>query len=241
MSVSDHISLLEVVKVSKTYPPDVIALDGVSFHLEKGEMVFLTGRSGAGKTTLLKLICCLERPTRGYIDIGSNDLTKIKPAAIQKLRQRIGVAYQDFRLLPKLTVFQNIAMTMEVRYMDRKSIRSRIEELLDALDIPDKIQTRTDKLSRGEQQRVAIARAAANRPSLLLADEPTGNLDNEATYRVMQLLRQLNEEGTTILVATHDQSIYQNTNHRVFCLVDGRLTVIREYNGQKGEDISCNI
>ncbi len=227
MELTESTLLLDVVKVSKTYPPDVIALDDISFDIQKGEIVFLTGRSGAGKTTLLKLICCLEKPTRGYIEIGGNDLSKIKPVSIQKLRQHIGVAYQNFRLLPKLTVFQNIAMPLEVCYMDRKNIRTRVHELLDALDIIEKINVRTDKLSRGEQQRVAIARAAANKPSLLLADEPTGNLDSASTSRVMDLFQHLNSEGATIMIATHDESIYKKTRHRIFNLEQGQLQLIQ--------------
>ena len=227
MELTENPLLLDVVKVSKTYPPDVIALDDVSFNIQKGEIVFLTGRSGAGKTTLLKLICCLEKPTRGYIEIGGNDLARIKPVSIQKLRQRIGVAYQNFRLLPKLTVFQNIAMPLEVCYLDRKTIRTRVHELLDALDIIGKIHVRTDKLSRGEQQRVALARAAANKPSLLLADEPTGNLDSASTRRVMDLFQHLNSEGATIMIATHDESIYKKTRHRVFSLDQGRLQLMQ--------------
>ena len=227
MELTESTLLLDVVKVSKTYPPDVIALDDISFNIQKGEIVFLTGRSGAGKTTLLKLICCLEKPTRGYIEIGGNDLSKIKPASIQKLRQHIGVAYQNFRLLPKLTVFQNIAMPLEVCYMDRKTIRTRVHELLEALDIIKKINVRTDKLSRGEQQRVTIARAAANKPSLLLADEPTGNLDTASTRRVMDLFQHLNSEGATIMIATHDELIYKKTRHRVFNLDQGQLQLIQ--------------
>jgi cell division transport system ATP-binding protein len=227
MELTESTLLLDVVKVSKTYPPDVIALDDISFNIQKGEIVFLTGRSGAGKTTLLKLICCLEKPTRGYIEIGGNDLAKMKPVSIQELRQHIGVAYQNFRLLPKLTVFQNIAMPLEVCYMDRKSIRTRVHELLDALDIIKKVNVRTDKLSRGEQQRVAIARAAANKPSLLLADEPTGNLDTASTRRVMDLFQHLNSEGATIMIATHDELIYKKTRHRVFSLDQGQLQLMK--------------
>ncbi|MCD6389014.1 MAG: cell division ATP-binding protein FtsE [Desulfobulbaceae bacterium] len=227
MELTESTLLLDVVKVSKTYPPDVIALDDISFNIQKGEIVFLTGKSGAGKTTLLKLICCLEKPTRGYIEIGGNDLSKIKPVSIQKLRQHIGVAYQNFRLLPKLTVFQNIAMPLEVCYMDRKTIRTRVHELLEALDIIKKINVRTDKLSRGEQQRVTIARAAANKPSLLLADEPTGNLDTASTRRVMDLFQHLNSEGATIMIATHDELIYKKTRHRVFNLDQGQLQLIQ--------------
>ena len=220
-------SIIEFVKISKVYPPDVVALVDISFKINRGEMIFLTGRSGAGKTTLIKLLCNIDRPTKGFIDLDGNDLSKIKPAAMQQLRQKIGVAYQDFRLLPRLTVFQNIAMALEVKFMDGKTIRARVGEVLDILEMSDKIHKRTDKLSRGEQQRVAIARAAAARPDLLLADEPTGNLDSQASRNVMNLFARLNEAGTTVIIATHDESIYKKTRHRIFNLEQGQLQLIQ--------------
>ena len=218
-------SIIEFVKISKVYPPDVVALVDISFKINRGEMIFLTGRSGAGKTTLIKLLCNIDRPTKGFIDLDGNDLSKIKPAAMQQLRQKIGVAYQDFRLLPRLTVFQNIAMALEVKFMDGKTIRARVGEVLDILEMSDKIHKRTDKLSRGEQQRVAIARAAAARPDLLLADEPTGNLDSQASRNVMNLFARLNEAGTTVIIATHDESIYRNSDCRIFYLDSGQLEI----------------
>ncbi len=232
MISDDHPAIIEFVKISKVYPPDILALVDISFKINKGEMVFLTGPSGAGKTTMIKLICNIDKPTKGFIDIAGNDLSKIKPAAMQALRQKIGVAYQDFRLLPRLTVFQNIAMALEVKFMDGKTIRSRIHEVLNVLNMTNKIYKRTDKLSRGEQQRVAIARAAAARPILLLADEPTGNLDSQAGTDVMALFSQLNEEGTTVVIATHDKSIYRDSHCRIFHLDGGELDIT----GQEPED-----
>jgi cell division transport system ATP-binding protein len=221
---SENDKIVDIVKVTKIYPPDVMALRDVSITARRGELIFLTGASGAGKTTLLKLLTCLERPTKGVIEIGGNDINKLNSKAIQKLRQRIGVAYQDFRLLPRLTVFQNIAMAMEVRFKSPKEIKQRVEELLEMLGITDKRNNPSGKLSRGEQQRVAIARAAANAPPLILADEPTGNLDDESTGKVMSLFAQLNSLGSTILIATHDSSIYQNTKHRLLHLQHGQIT-----------------
>ncbi len=215
--------LVEVVKVTKIYPPDVVALRNVSFNARKGELIFLTGPSGAGKSTLLKLLCRQQTPTKGMIDIDGNDLNKLSDNAIQKLRQRIGVAYQDFKLLPRLSVFENIAMPMEVQFKSLKEIRHRVTELMEKLDIKEKQNKPAGKLSRGEQQRVAIARATANSPMLLLADEPTGNLDAGATELVMDLFRELNEKGSTIIIATHDTSIYQGTKHRTFELQQGEL------------------
>lgn len=215
--------IVELTKVTKTYRPDVTALKDISLSVKKGEILFLSGMSGAGKSTLLKLIFGMVKPTKGVVEVDNNDLSRINSRSLQKMRQKIGVAYQDFRLLGKLTVFQNIAMSMEVAYKNPTIIRTRVEDLLDMLMLTDKRDTLVGKLSRGEQQRVAIARAAANSPPLLLADEPTGNLDATITSVVMNLFRQLNDSGTTIIIATHDTSIYHDTPHRLIEIKQGRL------------------
>ncbi len=177
--------LVDIAKATKVYPPNIVAIQNISLEVAKGEMLFLTGMSGAGKTTLLKLICAIEQPTKGVVEVGGRDLAKSSSAEIQQLRQQIGVIYQDFKLLPKQTAFQNIAMPMEVAYRDQREINNRVDQLLKLLRITHKRDIQTGKLSRGEQQRVAIARAAANSPALLLADEPTGNLDQETSGLVM--------------------------------------------------------
>ncbi len=215
---------VEMVKVSKVYPPDVVALQDVSFSIAKEEIVFLTGMSGAGKTSLLKLICCIERPSKGLIEVAGKDLSRLSAKAIQKLRQEIGVAYQDFKLLQQRTVFQNIAVPMEVTYQPQRAIKQRVDELIDMLNLTEKRNKCVNELSRGEQQRVALARAAANRPPLLLADEPTGNLDNSTSKLVLNLFAYLNQKGTTIMIATHDEAIYRDNNHRVLDLSHGHLT-----------------
>jgi cell division transport system ATP-binding protein len=220
-SFKDDGPIVDIVKVTKVYPPDIAAVQNVSLAVSKGELLFLTGKSGAGKTTLLKMICCIEKPNKGIIEVGGQDLSRLKQSKIQQLRQQIGVVYQDFKVLPKQTVFQNIAIPMEVLYRSPKEIRQRVGELLEMLKITHKMDIQTDKLSRGEQQRVAIARAAANTPPLILADEPTGNLDSEASTDVMNLFEQLNRSGTTIIIATHDKSIYENTRHRKIELEHG--------------------
>ncbi|MBI5559352.1 MAG: cell division ATP-binding protein FtsE [Deltaproteobacteria bacterium] len=216
-------NLVEIVKVTKIYPPDVVALRNVSLRARKGELIFLTGPSGAGKTTLLKLLCRQEMATKGLIEIEGKDLSALGDNDIQKLRQRIGVAYQDFKLLPRLSVSQNVAMAMEVRFMNPLDIKERVAELLAKLGLSEKHHKPAGKLSRGEQQRVAIARAAAGSPLLLLADEPTGNLDSATTALVMNLFKELNESGSTIIIATHDESIYQGTSHKKFELRQGEL------------------
>jgi len=218
--------LIDIVKVSKVYPPNIMALDNVSLTIGRGEMVFLTGASGAGKTTLLKLLCFLEYPTKGLIEQDQKDTSQLSSIDLQLMRQQIGVAYQDFKLLPQHTVYQNIALAMEVRYENPIKIKKRVLELLNDLGLSDKIHIATNKLSRGEQQRVCLARACANRPALILADEPTGNLDAESTDKVMTLLNKLHKSGTTLLIATHDSTIYQETDHRIINIENGKLQEI---------------
>jgi cell division transport system ATP-binding protein len=220
-SFPDNNPIVDIVKVTKVYPPDIVAVQNVSLAVGKGEFIFLTGMSGAGKTTLLKMICCIEKPNKGIIEVAGFDLSKISQTEIQKLRQQVGVVYQDFKILPKQTVYQNIAIPMEVMYRSPKEIRKRVDELLETLRIPHKRNIQAGKLSRGEQQRVAIARAAANAPPLILADEPTGNLDSEVSGYVMELFNQLNKAGSTIIIATHHESIYKQSRHRTVELQHG--------------------
>jgi cell division transport system ATP-binding protein len=215
--------MVDLTRVTKSYPPDVLALDDISLQVRAGEMLFLTGRSGAGKTTLLRLISAIEKPTKGFIEVAGMDLSKTSRGKIQKLRRRIGVAYQNFKLLPERTVAQNIAISMEVDYRSRLFIRKQTRDLLARLGLEDKHNFKAGKLSRGEQQRVAIARAVANKPDLILADEPTGNLDAETTGLVMDLFRDCNEAGTTLLIATHDKAIYSDPENQVLQLSRGRI------------------
>lgn len=221
--------MVELIKVSKTYPPNVEALTEISLSIPRGEMVFLTGKSGAGKTTLLRLLSKIETPDKGLIEIDGMDLRKLSREEIQKLRRRIGVAYQEFRLLPERTVARNISLAMEVTYRNKSFIERQTKKLLEQLGLYDKLNTKAADLSRGEQQRVAIARALANKPDLILADEPTGNLDAETTNRVMELFHEQHRRGVTILIATHDPLIYGDTTHRVLDLQNGRIqTMIEE-------------
>ncbi len=215
--------IIEIVRATKIYSPDVVALENVSLSIPYGEMLFLTGMSGAGKTTLLKLICGIEHPDKGLVEVAGKDLDRIKNKEIPRLRQQIGMAYQDFKLLADRTVAQNIGMAMEVAYQNLKTIKKRVIELLQKLRLEHKHDALAGRLSRGEQQRVAVARAVANSPALILADEPTGNLDSKSTKLVMDLFRECNKGGTTVIIATHDESIFKDTDHRVLELQSGRL------------------
>ncbi len=215
--------MIEMIKVSRTYPPDIKALSNISFAVNTGEMFFLIGRSGAGKTTLLKLICNMETPSNGLIEVAGYNINKLKGKELAHLRQKIGVAYQDFKLLSDRTVAENIAISMEVSYKKPQAIRHRVRDLLEQLQLSDKHDALTGELSRGEQQRVALARSVANSPRLILVDEPTGNLDASTTERVMELLTRCNKAGATIVIATHDATIYKETNHRIMELRDGKV------------------
>lgn len=215
--------MIEMIKVSKIYPPDVNALVDISLTIGRGEMFFLIGMSGAGKTTLLKLICSMEFPNKGLIEVDGKPIHKLNGSNLARLRQKIGVAYQDFKLLTDRTAAENIAISMEVSYKKPNIIRKRVVDLLDQLDLADKHSTITGELSRGEQQRVTLARAIANSPALILVDEPTGNLDATTTERVMKLLNKCNSSGATVVIATHDDSIYRDTSHRIMELSKGRI------------------
>ena len=230
MSTTEDVGLMiDLVKVSKTYLPDIEALVDISLAVRRGEIIFLTGKSGAGKSTLLRMLARMERPTKGVVEVAGNDLSSISWSKLQKLRRKIGFAFQDFKLLEERTVAQNIAIAMEVSYTRASIIRMRTKKLLNRLGLADKYHSPASELSRGEQQRVSIARAVANNPELILADEPTGNLDRETTRMVMDLLHKYNQRGATLIIATHDEFIYRDTDHRVIELREGRII---KMNGQ---------
>ena len=211
-------------------PPDALPPfaadrpDGlVDRWLDRDRRVLLFGPSGSGKTTLMRLISRMEKESKGMLDVAGFDLSKLNHRNIHLLRRKVGVAYQDFKLLSDRTVADNIAISMEVVYEKKTVIEARVKSLLEQLNLSKKYDTLTEELSRGEQQRVSIARAVANNPEVLLADEPTGNLDAENTARVMSLFYQLNRQGCTLLIATHDKSLYRGGRRRVMELRGGRL------------------
>lgn len=218
--------MIEMIKVSKKYPPDVLALDNVSMSVDRGELLYIIGQSGAGKTTLLKLISSMEPPTNGLIEISGIPVEKVRGNKLARLRQKIGVAYQDFKLLNDRTAAENIAISMEVSYKKPNIIAKRVRTLLDQLGLSDKHDTITGELSRGEQQRVTLARAVANSPTMVLVDEPTGNLDAITTQRVISVLKNAHKSGATVIVATHDESIYRNSSHRIIELQRGTMRLV---------------
>ena len=220
---SQDIPMVELIKVFKRYPPDVAALTNISLSIGRGEKFFIIGRSGAGKTTLLKLVSSMEPPTNGLIEVSGKSIHKIRGAKLARLRQKIGVAYQDFKLLLDRTAAENIAISMEVSYKKPQLIRNRVRSLLEQLDLSDKHNTITAELSRGEQQRVALARAVANSPTMVLVDEPTGNLDADTTERVVKLLNNSHKSGATVIIATHDESIYTDSSSRIMELRGGMI------------------
>ncbi len=219
------LSIIRLKGVSKKYPPDNLALRDVELEVRKGEFVFLTGPSGSGKSTMLKLLYCAERPTSGRIYIDGIDLSTLSPSQIPFLRRKVSVIFQDFKLLANKTVFENVSVSLEVLGLKRTQIERRVKQVLEGVGLAGKLNRTPLQLSGGEQQRVAIARAVVNRPPIILADEPTGNLDRDRTDEVMVLMEELNARGATIIFATHDERLYKNTHRRILRLVDGKVEV----------------
>ncbi|MCC6433229.1 MAG: cell division ATP-binding protein FtsE [Gemmatimonadaceae bacterium] len=215
--------MLRLADVTKDYARSGTAIRNVSFELNKGEFLFLAGHSGAGKSTLLKLISMAERPTKGEVRVSGFSSSTIKEREIPKLRRRLGIVFQDFRLLPDRTAEQNVAFALEVTGASRASIGPKVSRLLMQVGLASKATAFPHELSGGEQQRVAIARALVNDPFVLLADEPTGNLDDKATHAIYLLLREINASGTAVVMATHDVSLIERTGLRFLELDKGEL------------------
>jgi len=215
--------IIRMEGVSKRFPPDNQAFSDVNLEIEKGEFVFLTGPSGSGKSTLLRLMFCAQRPSSGNIWIEGVDLSTLTNSQVPYLRRKIGVIFQDFKLLPNHTVFDNVVLSLEVIGLKREQADRRVKQVLAGVGLGEKTRRYPPQLSGGEQQRVAIARAVVNRPPIILADEPTGNLDRERTDEVMVLMEELNARGATIIFATHNDRLYSNTHRRVIKLSKGKL------------------
>lgn len=218
--------------VSKTYPGDKKpALDGVSLHIEPNEFAFLVGKSGAGKSTLIKMITKEEIPDSGKIVIGGIDLDYVKKRHIPGYRRRLGVVFQDFKLLPRRTVYENVAFALEIAGMSGKDIRKTVPKVLELVDLLDQAKKFPSQLSGGQQQRVSIARSVARQPKILIADEPTANLDKLTTAEIIALLKKINDFGTTVLVSTHDEDVVNNLQKRVITLKDGKIVADQKNGG----------
>jgi cell division transport system ATP-binding protein len=215
--------MIQLFHVTKEYPGEPPALHDVTLEVEKGEFVFLTGPSGAGKSTLLKLIFCDQSPTAGQLLLFGKNVARVSGGEVPYLRRNMGVVFQDFKLLPDLTIAENVALPLEVRSLPGQEIRRRVRGLLRSVGLEHRGDKFPPALSGGEQQRVAVARALAGEPALLLADEPTGNLDADRTLEVMELLAAANARGTTVVIATHDRSLLQRYKRRVIALERGRV------------------
>lgn len=215
--------MIKFEKVTKIYPPDTIVLQEVSFEVKEGEFVSIVGKSGAGKTTLIKMILGLEAPTSGEVLFQSQNVSELDGASLQNIRKRIGGIYQDYKLLPGKTVFENVAYIMEVEGKENEEIKEQVPKVLEAIGLLEKINNFPNQLSGGEQQRLAIARAIINHPDVIIADEPTGNLDPYNTYEVMSLLEKINKVGKTILLATHNREIVNKLGKRVITIEQGRI------------------
>ena len=213
--------MIDLENVTKAYSTGVHALNGVSLHIDKGEFVFIVGDSGSGKSTLIKLLLKELNPTSGTIKVNGINLNKMKQRAIPKYRRKIGVVFQDFRLLKGRNVYENIAFAQRVVITPSKQIRKNVPMMLSLVGLAEKYKSYPKQLSGGEQQRVALARALVNRPNILLADEPTGNLDPKNSKEIMKLLETINERGTTVLVVTHNQEIVDQMKKRVIAMHKG--------------------
>lgn len=211
-------------KVTKIYPDDSLALDGVSFSVEPNEFITIVGHSGAGKTTLLKMLIAEERPTEGTVFFESANIHRLKKRDMNKLRRRIGMIFQDYRLIPNKTAYENIAFAMEVAGRSDNEISSDVPHVLELVDLGNKIWNFPHELSGGEKQRVAIARAIVTQPDIIIADEPTGNLDPINTYEIIKILQKINELGTTVLLTTHNKGVVDAVSGRVITMEKGKIT-----------------
>jgi len=215
--------MIKFENVTKIYQPNIIALEDISFEVKEGEFICVVGRSGAGKTTLIRLLLALEKPNLGKVLFQGQNVHKLKSSHLSKLRRKIGVAYQDYRLLSGKTVFENIAYVLEVKGEKKDKIRQEVNDILEFTGLKDRANSFPSQLSGGEQQRVVIARALVNEPKVVIADEPTGNLDPYNTYDVISLLKEINRQGKTVILATHDKEIINKLEKRVITLEAGKV------------------
>ena len=218
-----NVSMLEMINVSKTYPGGSVALQDINVRIEQGEFVFVVGPSGAGKSTFFKMLFREVLPTTGKVIVNGQDLVKMTDKEIPYFRRQLGIVFQDYRLLPDRTVYDNVAFAMQVIETPYRKIKRRVNDVLDLVGLRKRAHAYPTELSGGEQQRIAIARAIVNDPILLIADEPTGNLDPETSWEIMDIFREVNKSGTTIVMATHDREIVDEMEKRVIAIEHGRI------------------
>ncbi|MBM7580101.1 cell division ATP-binding protein FtsE [Jeotgalibacillus terrae] len=225
--------MIQMKEVYKKYPNGIMAANGFDVKIQAGEFVYVVGPSGAGKSTFIKMMYREEKPTKGTINVNGIDIAKLKANRVPYLRRNIGVVFQDFKLLNKLTVFENVAFALEVIEEEPKVIKQKVMEVLDLVGLKHKARMMPDELSGGEQQRVSIARSIVNSPKVVIADEPTGNLDPETSWEIMNLFEEINSRGTTIIMATHNREIVNTIRHRVIAIENG-VIVRDEQRGDYG-------
>lgn len=225
--------MIQMKNVYKKYPNGIVALNGMNVEIKQGEFVYIVGPSGAGKSTFIKMMYREESPTSGQMLVNGVDLAKIKRKNVPLLRRQIGVVFQDFKLLPRLNVYENVAFALEVIEEKPEAIRKRVLEVLDLVGLKHKARMFPRELSGGEQQRISVARSIVNTPKIVIADEPTGNLDPETSWDIMNLFERINASGTTILMATHNREIVNTMRHRVIA-IEGGLIARDEVGGDYG-------
>ena len=228
--------MIEMMNVTKKYNKGIIAINNLSIQIKDGEFVYVVGPSGAGKSTFIKMMYREEKATKGRIRVGKYDLMKIKDRQIPYLRRYVGVVFQDFKLLQHKTVYENVAYAMEVIEKSPREIKRRVEDVLELVNLKHRMNNFPNELSGGEQQRVAIARAIVNTPGILIADEPTGNLDPDTSMEIMDILERINEQGTTIVMATHNSQIVNEKKHRVIAIENGQIVRDQEQGEYGYED-----
>ncbi len=228
--------MLVIRNVSKIYPNGTVALDGIDIDIHKGEFVFFVGSSGAGKSTLVKLILKEENPTAGFIDVDGQRINALKRREIPYFRRKLGVVFQDFRLLPDKTVAENVAFAMHIVEASKREIKRQVPRVLSIVGLRDRADMFPEQLSGGEQQRVSLARAIVNNPALLIADEPTGNLDPDTSWDIMKVLKEINQRGTTVIMATHARDIVNYMRQRVVTLDGGIIVRDQKRGGYNVED-----
>jgi cell division transport system ATP-binding protein len=228
--------MIKIINLSKIYGNGVEALSDVSLHIDKGEFVFVVGPSGAGKSTFVKVLLMEEEPSSGKIIIANQNITNLHRRQVPYLRRKMGVVFQDFRLLPTKTVYENVAFSMEIIGATPREIRRRVPTVLSMVGLSKKANMYPDELSGGEKQRVSVARAVINNPPILIADEPTGNLDPETSWEIMKLLSYINRRGTTVIMATHAKDIVDTMKKRVIALENGMIARDESQGGYGYED-----